>query len=587
MDYYTDLRVFANNIGIVLPEEINLNGEIHRFCGDPTRTKKDKDEWYVGNQIDAHITAYIGTWKGAGEHHVYRSWNDTQLSPEEIKALHERQQEFAETVRIEKEEMQVAAASRAKGFWDNAPDCKEHPYLTRKQVQPGATRQWKEFLLLPLLSAETGEIISAQFIAPSGEKRFLKGGRTEGGYFLMGSLGGEAFIAEGFATGATVHEITGKPVVIAFSAANCAKVAAHLVKQELFTKLNLLQDLGTAGEKVAIQWKTYSLGDVYTPKFKAGATGKDWNDLAVEEGGEVTKRQLAPKRYPSYSLKDFMALDTPPSEWAIDNIFAKGSVNVMHAKPGHGKSMIALYLATGCIAGAEPIQGHLCKKQNVLLVDAELTSSDLKDRVQSTLETCQKAGFAFEETKGLTIIPWMQIEEEVGHRINLYDPISQSYLNPHIEEHDFIILDNLDKLTQKTEGDSYRADEVLWQGLWNWLKTWKIKGKTILIIHHETKSGQMRGTGKIADDVDVEISIQRLETKNIPKLTGRLSCQMIFAKARQLDDSGSRRFIISLRNIEDIHEKCSPWEKILLTPEEVKMALDAGKEEIAMEKLFW
>jgi hypothetical protein len=53
-----------------------------------------------------------------------------------------------------------------------------------------------------------GELHSLQFIGASGTKRFLKGGRVVGLYFLIGVAGKVICIAEGYATGASIHAAT-------------------------------------------------------------------------------------------------------------------------------------------------------------------------------------------------------------------------------------------------------------------------------------------------------------------------------------------------------------------------------------------
>ena len=70
-------------------------------------------------------------------------------------------------------------------------------------------------------------LCSLQFITPHGGKYFLENGEVKGGYFAIGTTkGAEALcVAEGFATGATVHEATGHPVAVAYNCGNLLPVA--------------------------------------------------------------------------------------------------------------------------------------------------------------------------------------------------------------------------------------------------------------------------------------------------------------------------------------------------------------------------
>ena len=56
---------------------------------------------------------------------------------------------------------------------------------------------------------------------------FMPNGRVEGGHFVIGDVQqpGPVLIAEGYATAATLHELTGMPAIVAFNAGNLMPVA--------------------------------------------------------------------------------------------------------------------------------------------------------------------------------------------------------------------------------------------------------------------------------------------------------------------------------------------------------------------------
>jgi hypothetical protein len=62
------------------------------------------------------------------------------------------------------------------------------------------------------------------------DKLFLKGGRKSGLWHWCGDPAGAAvlLVAEGYATGASLHQATGRPVAVAFDAGNLAPVAKAL-----------------------------------------------------------------------------------------------------------------------------------------------------------------------------------------------------------------------------------------------------------------------------------------------------------------------------------------------------------------------
>ena len=88
-------------------------------------------------------------------------------------------------------------------------------------------KQYKTALLVPVRDA-AGTLHGLQFIGPDGVKRFKTGTAVAGCYHAIGKPNGKILIAEGYATGATLHEITGYAVACAFNAGNLKPVAEAL-----------------------------------------------------------------------------------------------------------------------------------------------------------------------------------------------------------------------------------------------------------------------------------------------------------------------------------------------------------------------
>ena len=120
------------------------------------------------------------------------------------------------------------AKKRAHDLWERAkPAPEDHAYLKAKGVKAHGLRVHDGRLVVPLRDA-SGELCSLQFIAGDGQKKFLPGGRVTGRYFGVGKPDGVILIAEGVATGATLHAATGSAVAIAFNAGNLEAVGKAL-----------------------------------------------------------------------------------------------------------------------------------------------------------------------------------------------------------------------------------------------------------------------------------------------------------------------------------------------------------------------
>lgn len=155
----------------------------------------------------------------------------TPPTPEErAKIDAERQAAEIEAARIEAEH-RAQAKAKAERLWSKAglvrPD---HPYVVAKAIKPYAAKQLRESLVIPLRC--NGELVNLQFIGKDGAKRFFTGGQVGGASTVLGTIkdAPTVLMCEGWATGCTLHEATGIPVVVCFSAHNLVTVAKRLTQ---------------------------------------------------------------------------------------------------------------------------------------------------------------------------------------------------------------------------------------------------------------------------------------------------------------------------------------------------------------------
>lgn len=141
-------------------------------------------------------------------------------------------------------------------------------------------------------------------------------------------------IVEGYATGASIYEATGLPVVVAFNAGNLDAVArAH---RTAFPEARLIiagdndhqrpHETGPDGrpkpnvgreaaERAAAAVEGYAL----LPAFSADDPGTDWNDLAVVRGQDAFARQwqagtaAASRHFEARRMAAERACATPPA----------------------------------------------------------------------------------------------------------------------------------------------------------------------------------------------------------------------------------------------------------------------------------
>jgi phage/plasmid primase-like uncharacterized protein len=275
-----------------------------------------------GGKGDAAYLLYIGTtrdgqryglggfqnWRTSSE---WTSWeSDTrELDKAERDAIAQKRREAAAAHEADKQKRQAEARDQAQRELDaSTPLADDHPYLQRKGVRAHGLTADRKAILVPMRDA-AGVLHNRQKIGPDGTKRFLFGGRVDGCFHLLGTIGDRFCIAEGFATAATIHEATGLPVAIAFDSGNLPKVARALRERYPNAKILIAVDDdwktkkpdGTPhnpGRIKATEAAEAIAGVLVMPQFGLGREDghTDFNDMAAELGNDAVnalfKREL-------------------------------------------------------------------------------------------------------------------------------------------------------------------------------------------------------------------------------------------------------------------------------------------------------
>ncbi len=211
-------------------DAVLADGLLHR-CGTVDRPHR-KDGAYKAF-LDAPASIWWKNWR-TGNEGTWTAKREKEFSAAQRKALHERLAAAKADTRTEQERRWKAAAKLAASIWNRSRTAgDDHPYLQRKEVPAIGLRQTEDGrLIVPVLNP-SGRIQSLQFILPDKpaegtDKFFLKGGKTSGGFFSIpaknNTKDGPLLIAEGYATGASLHLATGYAVLLAFNAGNLEAV---------------------------------------------------------------------------------------------------------------------------------------------------------------------------------------------------------------------------------------------------------------------------------------------------------------------------------------------------------------------------
>lgn len=202
-----------------------MSGELIRFRCDGDG-KGRQNGWAIV-YLDERPAGAFGNYR-LGLSRKWKSGDDTQLSDEERLSLRKEWAEAKQRRLEERERCETEASEEALEMWRRAaPASADHAYAARKRIDPSPLRELDGKLLIPMYDA-AGKLWNIQRISADGSKRFLRGGRTEGLFCLIGydcQDAGTFCIGEGYATMAAVHRASGFPCIVSFSAKNMAAVA--------------------------------------------------------------------------------------------------------------------------------------------------------------------------------------------------------------------------------------------------------------------------------------------------------------------------------------------------------------------------
>ncbi|MEF3696732.1 DUF3987 domain-containing protein [Desulfolutivibrio sp.] len=287
--------------GGLVPDEIIADGKLHR-CGTVGK-ERGKDGAYV-----LHADPPVSGWWQNYRTGESGKWAERHSRPMSFAEKDRLQASFAaaQKARLDESSRRHAKAREtASRIWEKAdPAPLNHPYLVRKGVKPlGDIRVAPDGRLIVPLLDDASAIMSLQFVAADGEKRFLAGGAISGGRFTIPGDDGPLCIAEGYATGASIHETTKHTVLIAFHCGNLMSVATmarqkYPDRQIILCADNDHETESARGQNPGVTHATESAravsGLLAIPRFKVPGGATDFNDLARIEGlGAVRDSILA------------------------------------------------------------------------------------------------------------------------------------------------------------------------------------------------------------------------------------------------------------------------------------------------------
>jgi len=482
--------------GLEPPEQIIMDGKIHRFkSGTKGNGNKggDKPGWYLifGDGIPA---GRFGCWR-MGFESPWRADVGRKLTATE-EMQHAKRIAEAKAVRdAELDRQHEVASATVETIWSSAQAASpEHPYLSRKGIKVHGARVTGDGRLVVPLFGEDGKLSSLQYIAHDGGKLYHPGGQTGGKFWMIGTMDepGTLFMAEGFATAATIYETTGRPCVASYSASNLVPVTGTL--REMYGAAQDIvivadHDASGVGQRYAEQASAKFGARMVMPPIN----GMDANDYA-QAGHDLASLLLPPSNDWLIPADDFSAQPSPIS-WLVKRWVQDQALVMVHGPSGGGKTFVVLDWCLRMASGMEDWCGNKVRHGNVVYLAGE-GHHGLRGRIAAWKHHHQAGKLAMWLSKD-----GCDLNTPTGY-LKVVEQVRLLADTPKV-----IVVDTLHRFLAGDENSAQDAKTMLdaCNSLMNEFKC------SVILVHHtgvsEEAQHRARGSSAWRGALDIEISI--------------------------------------------------------------------------------
>lgn len=497
------------------PPSIYFDGKIHRF---PTSDKKNDDAgWYILFN-DGIPCGLFGDWRTGFE---YKWVGDVgrELSLEEISLYERRMLEARQKRDAIKKEKNEKAANDAEYIYGIASDqCDNHPYLQLKKINKHNARVLDDGRIVVPLYDVTGTISSLQYITDDGEKKFLPGGAVKGCFNIIGNVkditqSGKLYVCEGFATAATIADVTGKPVSMSFSAGNIPETVKAM--RSLFPAREIIIVADNDENGVGISYANKAATEYGAKVVFPLEVGQDANDYV--NSGKDLLQLLEPKVKWLINAEEFCAKPEPVS-WLVKKWLQEKSLMMIHGPSGSGKTFIVIDWACRLASGGGEWMGNRVKDSPVVYLAGE-GHVGLKARISAWKQFYghgKKIANLWVSSSGCDI-------DEAGPLLATIDHIRSLPVAPSL-----IIIDTLHRFMRGDENSSQDAGLMIK----SCARLQQEFNCSVLLVHHtgvsEEAQHRARGSSAWRAALDIEISV-------IPPRSGDDQIEIVQRKAKDAE----------------------------------------------------
>lgn len=228
-------------------------------------------------------------------------------------------------------------------------------------------------------------------------------------------------------------------------------------------------------------------------------------------------------------MGEVLELKIPPRNPILGPWLLEKSLNLVHAPRGLGKTHFVTAVAMAVAGGGSFLDWDAAGPRRVVILDGEMPLRALQDRYT------QAASHYPEVVKDNLIL--ISSEDHLEGMPDLSTEEGQKVLDAVLEEGDLLVVDNISTLCRT----GVENDAESWAPVQQWLISLRRRDISVILVAHDGKSGDQRGTSKKEDIMDNVIHL----TKPNPKERygdGGAEMKVEFSKCRNSPDGALMMF---------------------------------------------
>ena len=240
------------------------------------------------------------------------------------------------------------------------------------------------------------------------------------------------------------------------------------------------------------------------------------------------------------SVNDFNQITLPKRETILSPWLTEGSINMVFADRGVGKTFFSLSCAVALANGESFLSYKADRPVPVLYLDGEMQATAMQQRLRSLTNG--------QQTKETLSIFTPDCQDLTDHIPDIGDMNGRLEIDELINsvKPKVVIIDNISTFIRtghENEGDS-------WSPVQEWAVQLRKQGIAVIFIHHANKEGKQRGSHKKEDVMDIVIQLKRPD--DFLQGTDDTRIMIKYTKSRHMGATDTQDIEATLKTIDGV-----------------------------------